>query len=129
MSCIARESDFLRVNSFVWLGGICDSWWTFVVSFLINVILTAATILLATYRYREERHIAIYYARNSTAWKLALNRYFSSVYPCLKFFIFSQYELVATVNRNIFEHVYQLLYVQERLGTTRYNKGGTCAGS
>ena len=80
MSCIARESDFLQVNSFVWLGGICDSWWTFVVSFLVNVILTAATILLATYRYREERHIAIYYRRNSTDWKLALNRYFSYVF-------------------------------------------------
>ena len=80
MSCIARESDFLRVNSFVWLGGICDSWWTFVVSFLVNTVLTAATILLATYRYREERHLAIWYVRGSKVWKDALDRYFSYVF-------------------------------------------------
>ena len=39
-----------------------------------------ATILLATYRYREERHLAIWYVRGSKVWKDALDRYFSYVF-------------------------------------------------
>jgi hypothetical protein len=76
MSCIARENDFHRVNSFVWIGGICDDWWTFLVSFLVNVSLTTATILLATHRWRYERHLQFWYKRGSRKWNVSLSTYF-----------------------------------------------------
>ena len=57
MSCTPLDNNFLNINSFSYVSEICEGGAYFLVSTIVNIVLSAATIYFGQQRLRSERTI------------------------------------------------------------------------
>ena len=76
MSCIDLDNNFLNINSFSYVSGICEGGWWILGAMATNFFLSGASIYCGQQRFRFERQVQFILERNSDEWKKGFQSYF-----------------------------------------------------
>ena len=76
MSCIELDNNFLNINSFSYVSGICQGGWWILGAIVVNFFLSGASIYCGQQRFRYERQIQFILKRKSDPWNEGFQSYF-----------------------------------------------------
>ena len=75
MSCSDLDNNFLNINSFSYVSGICQGGWWIVGAIVVNFFLSGASIYCGQQRFRFERQVQFILERNTKEWKKGFQSY------------------------------------------------------
>ncbi len=105
-SCTNLDNNFLNINSFSYVSGICQGGWWILGAIVVNFFLSGASIYCGQQRFRYERQVQFILKRKSEEWYESFQSY---IFWLSLHQLFLVLNFVFLVNTNIFQLLFSAI--------------------